>query len=188
MLLHYLGDTANRRDRLLTLKQNCRHFDYFFITGCTGSCYLTTSGGASNEIDIRWKWHFRYSVNNCNITQTNKSKIITCEHFLGYPNFVKSSLCDLFPRCRVCNGHLCDNKTSEMEVESCNEEACVCSITSETFEDVFGEEPPTDQPIGWVEQDGEEGKSPEEPPVRIDDQIPQNSTVEIATDTECGRW
>ena len=35
------------------LKRKCRHFDEIFITGCTRSCQMTTSGAANDENFIK---------------------------------------------------------------------------------------------------------------------------------------
>ena len=90
----------------------------------------------------------------------------------------------------VCVGGdgLCNGKASETELLPCAVDACVCVILKEDYVEAFGTDPPTDTPIGWVETDGEEGKSPEEKPVHIGDVIEPGDTVEIVTDTECGRW
>ena len=107
---------------------------------------------------------------------------------MGFPIhiYIESGPC-CFPH-RYCSNGLCDGKETETDTQDCNTQACVCVFTKEKFEDVFGTEAPTDGPVGWVETDGEEGKSPEEPAVSIGDTVEIGAEVEIATESECGFW
>ena len=94
----------------------------------------------------------------------------------------------MYPSSRYCSGGLCDGLEEETESDDCNTDECVCVLTEDTFEEVFGSEAPTDGPVGWVEKDGEDGKSPEEPAVSIGDVVPVGSEIEITTEGDCGRW
>ena len=88
----------------------------------------------------------------------------------------------------VCEGPLGGGQRTDVQQEGCNEDDCVCILSKEHYVAIFGDDPPMDSPVGWVETDGEEGKSPEEPAVSIGDTLDINAEVEIATDLDCGHW
>ena len=90
--------------------------------------------------------------------------------------------------CETCEGDTCDRVASQTEPEDCNLDACVCELTSDRFEEVFGFVPEEEGPVGWLEQDGEDGKSPEEPAVSIGDVVVPGDHVQFDVDNECGHW
>ena len=56
------------------------------------------------------------------------------------------------------------------------------------FEQSFYSQPPTDVPVGWIENDGFEGMGPDDTPVSIGETMESNVQVQIAINDKCGYW
>lgn len=89
-------------------------------------------------------------------------------------------------RTRVCNNGVCDGATFDSENEPCNEQPCLCTFTEEMFEQAFYSQPPTDVPVGWIENDGFEGMGPDDTPVSIGETMDSNIRVQISINNKCG--
>ena len=74
---HFLVPVSYTKTRMLSVWQQECHFDKILITGCTGSCHLTTSSAASDENVIKmmtFLFQYRMVKNIQGVQQSGKSQ------------------------------------------------------------------------------------------------------------------
>ena len=167
----YFYSSMEKMDRV-TLNPKGRHIDNLLVTGCTEVVILTTSGATSDEKVVNMTtFCFQYMTT---------AYVIRIFNFIPHPSPLLVS--------RVCSNGVCDGESYQSETEECNFHKCTCLFTEDSFGPI-STNPPLDQPVGWIESDGEEGVvGDSEMLISIGDSLAIGDVVSLQYGRECGFW